>query len=57
MDMNKVIKDLIDISIEAGNQILEVYDESFEITLKEDLSPLTDADRKSNNVPAARSDN
>ena len=34
----------------AGEEILDVYNKSFKITLKDDLSPLTDADRRSNDV-------
>ncbi len=48
--LDKVLEDLIDISRKAGNEILDVYKASFEITLKEDLSPLTDADRRANAV-------
>ena len=48
--LDLVLKNLIDISRKAGVEILDVYSNSFEITLKEDLSPLTDADRRSNEV-------
>ena len=48
--LDKVLEDLIDISRKAGSEILDVYKDSFEITLKEDLSPLTDADRRANTV-------
>ena len=48
--LDKVLEDLIDISRKAGNEILDVYKASFEITLKEDLSPLTDADRRANAI-------
>ena len=48
--LDKVLEDLVDISRKAGNEILDVYKDSFEITLKEDLSPLTDADKRSNEV-------
>ena len=48
--LDKVLEDLVDISRKAGNEILDVYKDSFEITLKEDLSPLTDADRRANTV-------
>ena len=36
-------------AMEAGREILSVYDEPYEIELKEDKSPLTVADRKSHN--------
>ena len=48
--LDLVLNNLIDISRKAGVEILDVYSNSFEITLKEDLSPLTDADRRSNAV-------
>ena len=48
--MNKMIDNLIDISRLAGKEILDVYDGSINVTLKDDLSPLTDADRKSNHI-------
>tara|TARA_B100000959_G_scaffold280688_1_gene342997 strand:- start:1006 stop:1806 length:801 start_codon:yes stop_codon:yes gene_type:complete len=50
LDMEQITIDLIDISRLAGKEILNVYEQPFEITLKDDLSPLTDADRKSNDI-------
>ena len=50
LNMDQVLKHLVEISILAGEEILDVYNQSFEITLKDDLSPLTDADRRSNDV-------
>lgn len=40
--------DLVQISIAAGERILEVYGSKFEVENKEDNSPLTLADKKSN---------
>ena len=40
----ELIKAVIDIAIEAGAQILEVYDTDFDVTRKDDNSPLTEAD-------------
>jgi len=48
--LDKVLENLIDISRKAGDEILDVYKDSFEVTLKDDLSPLTDADRRANTV-------
>ena len=48
--LEKILDDLIDISRKAGDEILDVYKDSFKITLKDDLSPLTDADRRANSV-------
>ncbi|KAA3607021.1 MAG: 3'(2'),5'-bisphosphate nucleotidase [Calditrichaeota bacterium] len=44
------IEKLNQISILAGNKILEVYKQDFEIFTKEDKSPLTLADKKANEV-------
>ena len=49
LDQN-LIDNLIEISRLAGKEILDVYEKSFQITLKDDLSPLTDADRRSNDI-------
>ncbi|MCK4797843.1 MAG: 3'(2'),5'-bisphosphate nucleotidase CysQ [Spirochaetes bacterium] len=38
------------ISIEAGNEILKVYNTNFNVEYKEDKSPLTEADKKSNEL-------
>jgi len=40
----------MDAAIEAGKVILEVYDTNFNVEYKADHSPLTEADRKSNQV-------
>ncbi len=45
-----LIKQLIEISKEAGEAILEVYNTDFDYQIKEDLSPLTKADTLSNNI-------
>ncbi|MDG4949900.1 3'(2'),5'-bisphosphate nucleotidase CysQ [Weeksellaceae bacterium KMM 9724] len=37
-------------AIEAGREILKIYDTDFEVDYKEDQSPLTQADQKSNQV-------
>ena len=50
MNLSNLLDHLIDISRLAGNEILDVYNGTIEVTLKDDLSPLTDADRKSNAV-------
>ena len=50
LNMNQIIKHLLEVSKLAGEEILDVYNQSFKITLKDDLSPLTDADRRSNDV-------
>ena len=50
--LKTLIADLKDIAIEAGEAILDVYQnaDSFEVEEKNDLSPLTVADKKSNAI-------
>ena len=45
-----MLDNLVDISRLAGDEILDVYNGMINVTLKDDLSPLTDADRRSNTV-------
>ena len=45
-----LIKQLIEISEEAGKAILEVYNSDFDYEIKEDLSPLTKADTLSHEI-------
>tara|TARA_B100000029_G_C17444617_1_gene912780 strand:- start:134 stop:952 length:819 start_codon:yes stop_codon:yes gene_type:complete len=47
---SNLIDQLIKISKEAGQAILEVYKTNFDYQIKEDLSPLTKADTLSNNI-------
>ncbi|MCD8529038.1 MAG: 3'(2'),5'-bisphosphate nucleotidase CysQ [Chitinophagales bacterium] len=44
------IKALINIAREAGDAILEIYEKDFEVYTKNDQSPLTEADKISNNI-------
>ena len=44
------IETLLDIAIKAGDAIMEIYARDFAVELKEDKSPLTEADKKSNAV-------
>ena len=50
LELDSMVQNLIYISKLAGDEILDVYDGSFDVTIKDDLSPLTDADRRSNQV-------
>ena len=47
---NKLLLDVCNVSIEAGKEILNFYNNDIEVTLKEDLSPLTKADLASNKI-------
>ena len=48
--MSDLLKNIISVSIEAGKAILEIYNTSYNVEYKADNSPLTDADKKSNDV-------
>lgn len=51
MNLNEVVKEIINISKEAGAAILRVYNQQeFQIENKADSSPLTEADRLANNI-------
>ena len=50
-DYQKLVKLAIDASIEGGIEIMKVYNSvKFNVMLKKDLSPLTEADLKSNEI-------
>lgn len=44
------IKDIKNIALEAGKSIMEIYKKDFTIEYKDDKSPLTEADLKSNEI-------
>lgn len=46
--MNKNLEIAIIASLEAGKEIMNVYNSEFEVELKEDNSPLTEADKRGN---------
>ncbi|WP_452230580.1 MULTISPECIES: 3'(2'),5'-bisphosphate nucleotidase CysQ [unclassified Lacinutrix] len=48
--MNKNLEIAIQASLEAGKVIMEVYDTAFDVEIKDDKSPLTEADKKANDV-------
>ncbi len=56
MGIFSLVPELKDIALEAGKEILEVYDspESFLVEHKQDESPLTIADKKSNSIICRR---
>ena len=47
---NKLLLDICNVAIQAGNEILNFYNNDIEVTHKEDLSPLTKADLASNKI-------
>jgi 3'(2'), 5'-bisphosphate nucleotidase len=44
------VQDIIAIAKKAGNAIMQVYGQNFEVEYKEDKSPLTQADKIANNI-------
>ena len=44
------IQDIVTIAKEAGNAIMQVYKQDFEVEYKQDSSPLTLADKKANDI-------
>jgi len=48
--INKNLIIAIEASLKAGKAIMQVYDTPFDIEFKDDKSPLTEADRKANNI-------
>ena len=46
----KLLLDICNISIKAGNKVLEYYNDDIEVTDKNDSSPLTKADLASNEI-------
>ncbi|MFT5846827.1 MAG: 3'(2'), 5'-bisphosphate nucleotidase [Psychroserpens sp.] len=50
MDMKKNLEVAIEACLKAGEVIMEVYDTAFDVEYKDDKSPLTEADKKANEV-------
>jgi len=50
MEINRNLALAIEASLKAGSVIMDVYDTAFGVELKDDKSPLTEADRRSNDV-------
>lgn len=48
--MNELLNIAIKASIQAGEEIIKIYNKDFKVTLKEDKSPLTIADKKANTI-------
>ncbi|WP_452227220.1 3'(2'),5'-bisphosphate nucleotidase CysQ [Lacinutrix cladophorae] len=48
--MNKNLQIAIQASLEAGKIIMQVYDTAFNVEIKDDKSPLTEADKKANDI-------
>ncbi|MGJ5643006.1 3'(2'),5'-bisphosphate nucleotidase CysQ [Formosa sp. S-31] len=48
--MNNLLQTAIEASIKAGEVIMQVYNTPFDVELKDDKSPLTEADKKANDI-------
>lgn len=48
--MNENLKIAIKASLEAGEAIMKVYDTAFDVEIKDDKSPLTEADKRANDI-------
>lgn len=49
----KLLNEIIEIAVQAGSEIMEIYNKDFSIEYKDDKSPLTEADKHSNEVIVA----
>ena len=54
LNLEALCKESVNIAREAGNKILEIYENGFDIQEKDDKSPLTDADLAAHNVIVER---
>ena len=52
--MNIKIDDIINIAVKAGDIIMDIYNKDFSVVYKNDNSPLTEADKKSNDIICSR---
>ena len=50
IQINKNLKIAIEASLKAGEVIMQVYDTAFDVEIKDDKSPLTEADKKANDI-------
>ncbi len=47
---NHLLQEVISTALEAGHEIMEVYNSGFNVELKDDRSPLTEADKRAHQV-------
>ena len=53
-DRTKLLEAVLEIAAEAGRAIMEIYDSDFAVELKDDRSPLTEADRAAHAIIVER---
>jgi 3'(2'), 5'-bisphosphate nucleotidase len=51
-NLSSLVTPLVNIAVEAGKAILQVYETDFDVDFKEDRTPLTEADRRSHEIIA-----
>ena len=49
-DSKQFVDDVVRISIEAGQKILQIYDTDYSVEMKDDFSPVTEADRAADKI-------
>jgi len=50
IEINKELKTALEASLKAGEVIMQVYNTAFKVEQKDDKSPLTEADKKANDI-------
>jgi 3'(2'), 5'-bisphosphate nucleotidase len=50
IEINNNLKVAIEASLKAGEVIMQVYDTAFDVEIKDDKSPLTEADKRANDI-------
>lgn len=50
IEINDNLKVAIEASLKAGEVIMQVYDTAFDVEIKDDKSPLTEADKRANDI-------
>lgn len=50
IDCKQILEKIIEISYQAGKVILDIYDKTFDVCIKNDLSPFTEADAQAHNL-------
>ena len=53
-DLSELMNPVLEIGREAGRVIMDVYGTEFSVDIKEDRSPLTEADRRSHELIGER---
>ena len=49
-ELNQILEKIKLIAVEAGKRIMEIYHKDFQVEIKDDNSPLTQADKSANDI-------